>query len=458
MSVLHCPPQQRGLYFPKITFLQRLHKHGAPYFQFKTIMTRNNQTKEITAEQFISQYFKKIGVGGIVKPDQFWRFLTKKFGTMADEFGECVDTRENGQRADPYVLKNQTIEFSNAIAAQFDVAKLRSTALWFIHQQFQLKNKVVLEVGCDNGILLCMFAELYPDTKFIGIDPCYPAIKIARERAKSLELDNIYFQVATLNEFAKESNKSVFDIIISITVFHEILADDLLNSQKTIISDSNSVFSIEDADNNFMPECIDANDINSLSGMLSDNGRFISVDRWGTPHMLLKWIRLNEKIGLRCSLPDSNMIKFKNNAGESEIAPLTVFLKGTKAPLLACDVLAFTSYPAFADKTAYHVIEDEKIAEIIYSALTKEEIYFQESIHNDGSGTVRLMMGVANGLGYVYTTATTGFRRLALIPSAVLYEKAREMDEARGQAEKVASVKYHWGDAKVLSRLNIPLI
>ena len=425
--------------------------------ELKNFMTKKNLSKEITAEQFIDQYLKKIGVGGSVKPEQFWRLLTKKFGKLAEEFGDCVDARENGQKVDPYVLKNQTVEFANAIAAQFDVAKLRSTALWFLREQFQLNDKMVLEVGCDNGILLCMIASLFPDTKFTGIDPCEPAIKIARERAKYLELTNIEFQVATLDSFVKESNQTVFDLILSVTVFHELLANGLIESSKTIMSYSNSAFSIEEADNEFTPECVEINELKILKQLLSKNGEFISIDRWGTQYELLKWIRLNEKVGLSCSLARSNMIKFKGSSGQPEILPLTVFSKSTKAPLLACDVLSFKAYPGFVDVTAYHLIEDMMVAEMIYGALTKEEIYLHECVYNDGSGTERITMGVANGLGYVYTTATTGFRRLALMPSAVLYEKASEMNEARGHAEKVASVKYRWGNASLLSRLNIPL-
>jgi hypothetical protein len=77
------------------------------------------------------------------------------------------------------------------------------------------------------------------------------------------------------------------------------------------------------------------------------------------------------------------------------------------------------------------------VAEMIYSALAKEEIYFHECIYNDGSGTERLTMGVANGFGYVYTTTTTGFRRLVLIPNGVLYEKAYEIDKARSMRKKL---------------------
>jgi hypothetical protein len=302
-----------------------------------------------------------------------------------------------------------------------------------------------------------MIASLFPDAKFIGIDPCGPAIKIALDRAKVLQLTNIEFQVATLDTFAGESNQTIFDLILSVTVFHELLADGLFDTSKTIMSDSNSAFSIEEADNEFMPKCVEINDLKVLTQLLSADGKFISIDRWATQYDLLRWIRLNEKVGLCCSIPSSNMIRFKGSSGQPEILPLTAFYKGSRVPLLACDVLSFKAYPGFVDVTAYHLIEDMMVAEMIYGALTKEEVYFHECVYNDGSGTERLTMGVANGLGYVYTTATTGFRRLVLIPSAVLYEKAHEMDEARGHAEDVASVKHHWGDPNLLSRLNIQL-
>ena len=139
---------------------------------------------------------------------------------------------------------------------------------------------MVLEVGCDNGILICMFATLFPDTRFTGIDPCEPAIKIALERAKYLGLTNIEFKVATLDTLVEESNKTTFDLILSVTVFHEILADGLFDSSKTIMSDSNLTFSIEEADNEFMPNCVEISDLKVLAQILSADGKFISVDRW----------------------------------------------------------------------------------------------------------------------------------------------------------------------------------
>ena len=49
--------------------------------------------------------------------DDYGTYLKIGFA-LADEFGDCVEARENGLKVDPYVLKNQTIEFANAIRAR----------------------------------------------------------------------------------------------------------------------------------------------------------------------------------------------------------------------------------------------------------------------------------------------------------------------------------------------------
>ncbi len=132
-----------------------------------------------------------------MKPEQFWRLLDKRFGKTSKAFGDCVEARERGEAANPYPLKNQSLEFANAVAAQFDVAKLRSIGLWLIREQLPMTGKV-LEVGCDNGILLCLLASLYPDAQFVGIDSCEEAVVVARQRAANLELTNVEFHVTAL--------------------------------------------------------------------------------------------------------------------------------------------------------------------------------------------------------------------------------------------------------------------
>jgi hypothetical protein len=64
-------------------------------------------------------------------------------------------------------------------------------------------------------------------------------------------------------------------------------------------------------------------------------------------------------------------------------------------------------------------------------------------------------MGVANGLAYVYTFSSTGFRQLFLAPSAVIYEKLHEMKAAREELEEYADIKYLLGNPDLFLRLGL---
>ena len=418
-------------------------------------MNSKQTTEAVSPQKYVELFFKKLGIGSSVQPDQFWRLLKKRFGNAADQFGDCVAARERGESVNPYTLKNQNIDFANAVAAQFDSAKLRSVAIWLFQEGFQLKDKKVLEIGCDNGILLCLLAEVYRDTTFIGIDPCEPAIRLAQERATALSLSNVEFRVGSAETESRSEESRNFDLILSVTVFHELLAGGLIKNSESIMADSKGYFSIEELDQGFRVNAADIPSLVAVHSLLLDDGKFVSVDRWANHNLLLKWIRLNESIGLNCSLAASIILQYKLGSGESEQLPLTVFSKDSPGPARACDILSFSSYPAFGQIKPLHKIEDVRLAEVFYEAMDKQELYFHELVYRNGSGVLRTHMGVAKGLGYVYTSTSVGFRELIIIPSALIYENTQQLIDARVAAERYAEVRHAWGDAALLSRLSV---
>ncbi len=418
-------------------------------------MNSKPTTEAVSPQKYVELFFKKLGIGNSVRPDQFWKLLKKRYGNAADQFGDCIAARERGESVNPYTLKNQSIDFANAVAAQFDSAKLRSVAIWFFQEGFQLKDKKVLEIGCDNGILLCLLAEVFRDTTFIGIDPCEPAIRLAQERATALGLSNVEFRVGSAETESRSEGYGHFDFILSVTVFHEILAGGLIDNAESIMADSKGYFSIEELDQNFRVPAADIPSLVAVHSLLLDDGKFVSVDRWGGQSSLLKWIRLNESIGLNCSLGASIILQYKLGSGESEELPLTVFSKDSPGPARACDILSFRSYPAFGQNKLLHKIEDVRLAEIFYEAMDKQELYFHELVYRNGSGILRTHMGVAKGLGYIYTSTSVGFRELIIIPSALIYEYTQQLIDARVGAERYAEVRHTWGDAALISKLSI---
>ena len=409
---------------------------------------------EISVEKYVDDFFRRCGLGSPMKPDFFWRTLSKNFGRTADVFVGCVESRERGEDVNPYPLKNQSLEFANAIASQFDAAKLKAVAVWFIKDRPDIEGKRVLELGCDNGILLCLFAELYPDTKFIGVDICSEAIEIAKQRAVTLELGNVEFFCGAVKDHPS-LNEHLYEIILSITVFHEVLADDSNGSILKKIENSKTLFSIEDLDEQLSAQYPLIEELDTIKKLLSPIGRFISADRWGFSDVLLMWVRLAEKAGLYLSLPSSRIICYKDPGVGTQNLPLTVFACKNKIAVRASDILSFFAYPHFVEKTELHVIKDHILAELIYSALNKIDVYYHEVTYNDGSGIAHLHIGVANGIGFMYTATNTKFRELALVPSALLYERIVGVNKTREHLWSIAKVTHRWGDPKLLSQLGI---
>jgi cyclopropane fatty-acyl-phospholipid synthase-like methyltransferase len=52
----------------------------------------------------------------------------------------------------------------------------------------------VLDLGCENGVLTCFYAILWPDEKVFGVKRSQAAVSAARELAKRLGLANVSFE------------------------------------------------------------------------------------------------------------------------------------------------------------------------------------------------------------------------------------------------------------------------
>ena len=403
----------------------------------------------------IDSYFRDIGVTKRIKPEIFWKTLKKRFGEQSVALLDCINSRSAGFRADPYPLKNVSIEFANAVASQFDRSKLQSVAQWLIQNIKGIDGCDILEIGCDNGILLCFLARSFPEANFVGIDSNEQAILLATQRAKFLNLNNVIFKKASIADRSFVDFDKKFDLVIAVALFHEIFDDGGIGSAEESVSIYRSQHSIEEEDLSLDISNFDITPLANIAKIINSEGIFISVDRWVTEKKLLKWVRLCERADLYPNLQHSSIIFYESGDKKPEQLPLTIFSKDKQTPLLPCDILSFKAYPIFKDHSSITVIKDAHIAEIIFSSLDKEEIYFEQVKYVDGSGILHMRIGVAGGLGYIYQTTTRGFRELILVPSIALHEKVEEIIDERTNRYSVAEVSYSWGKDKTLTRLGI---
>lgn len=410
----------------------------------------------MSVQQYLDAFFKKTGLGATMKPDVFWRGLERRFKGDAKAFGDCIDARTTGINRDPYVLKNKSLEFANAVASQFDLAKLRAVGIWFIQsQQFQTSERV-LEVGCDNGILLCLLASLRPEAQFFGFDRCVEAIERAKERASALGLTNVHFEHCELQDTLSKFAGKTFDLVISVAVFHEVFSGEGKLTMDGFGDHKEPRFSIMDADKLSEHIQTDAR-VSNIRHLLTADGAWCSLDRLVSPDDVLWWIRKVEASGFCLDFPSSYLVAFKDMSSHEEHFPLTVFTNSGEARANAIDVLAFMGYRNFTKQGGYQEISEPHSAELIYSGLAKLNLYEQQSVFRNGSGTERMEVGLAGGLGFVYQTTSNGVRRLTIFPSVLLGDHLKKIVSEIPEREKTADVSMNIENREALKRLGIEL-
>ena len=79
----------------------------------------------------------------------------------------------------------------------------------------------VLDVGCGRGRIMNRLAELYPHSRFMGMDLSTDAIGFARNEASKKSLDNSEFVARDLSTFDESAEPESFDFITTFDAIHD---------------------------------------------------------------------------------------------------------------------------------------------------------------------------------------------------------------------------------------------
>ncbi|MGH9390271.1 MAG: class I SAM-dependent methyltransferase [Vicinamibacteria bacterium] len=79
----------------------------------------------------------------------------------------------------------------------------------------------MLDVGCGQGRIVTRLAELYPRSRFSGMDLSAEAIEFAREQASQRGLSNVEFEVRDLSNFDETAPPEDFDFITTFDAVHD---------------------------------------------------------------------------------------------------------------------------------------------------------------------------------------------------------------------------------------------
>ncbi|MGE5219194.1 MAG: class I SAM-dependent methyltransferase [Chloroflexota bacterium] len=79
----------------------------------------------------------------------------------------------------------------------------------------------LLDVGCGSGRIINRLAELFPSSRFTGIDLSSSAIQVAWKDAAEKKLRNVEYIVADLSDFDVKAEIEAFDLVTTFDAVHD---------------------------------------------------------------------------------------------------------------------------------------------------------------------------------------------------------------------------------------------
>ena len=96
---------------------------------------------------------------------------------------------------------------------------------WFV-QIARKPPTTIVDVGCDNGVLTCFYALLFPESIVVGVDLHAEAVKCGTKLARMLKLVNVQFEQASIGEFVGTHNRGFADLVTLTAIGEELEPDD----------------------------------------------------------------------------------------------------------------------------------------------------------------------------------------------------------------------------------------
>lgn len=282
----------------------------------------------------VESYLRSVGIGGYQEQDDFRKRLMEKHGPIGGQVLQAIAAREEGEDVDIYPLKNMTLALSIDVTAHYYNHMYTEFLDWFCRERFSGPQSLV-DVGCDNGILTCFYATLYPAAEVVGIDKCAAGIACARELVSRLKLANVRFEVCDLQRIEGTFPEQSFDLILSTTVFHEVLGfpEDVSDSGCGAIA-----MRLEDPDG--------VRIVAEMARLLcAGTGTLVSMERCAGAGALAWWIRVLGQAGLGVDADRSTLLGYDNVYNERETLPIVVATRGRRPAAHSLgDIRAFRNY------------------------------------------------------------------------------------------------------------------
>jgi precorrin-6B methylase 2 len=357
----------------------------------------------------VDNYFKTIGVRHPKSEAVYLKQGLKRFGKRFQDLTSIIGARADGASINPYDLKNSSLELSLYVGEHFASPMWREFASWLVRENLEDPSQV-LDLGCENGVLTCFYASLWPNAKVVGIEQSDAAVTAARKLALNLGLANVSFENAEAHLYLS-ANSGRFDIIMATHSMHEILERDRARKpfqwdreyeriEDVVLTDADA-YTIET--------------LKHISAALAENGLFISLDRSPTEATMWWYAQCFEAAGMKISLSRSYSIECQGQRFPLIVARRT---RSGEARVTANEIVSLASFKKFADmKLSFK----EELADVMVRSFGPTETMFEAvCTFVDGSGVRTLRLLKAPTLLVLHDFTNHGFQHASLAPLVAL--------------------------------------
>jgi SAM-dependent methyltransferase len=399
----------------------------------------------------VESYFKSIGVGRPKSDAVYVKQGLKKFGKAFEDLTFLIGERANGVGADPYEDKNSSLDLSLYVG-EYHVSNVwREFASWLVKENLPTPSEV-LDLGCENGVLTCLYAILWPDAKVIGVERSPAAVAAARELAKRLSLGNVSFEQSDARRYL-DANVGRFQVITATLVMHEFLAEAGRRKPFTWESEYERIEDITLTG-------ADLHTVETLKAVvraLTTGGILISLDR--SPHLASKWwyTQCLEAAGMKVSLARSYVIECSHPSGVERF-PLTVARRAREdeSKTTPAEIVSLAS---FRELSALKLSLQADLADAFVRSIGPTEIMFDAVCeYLDGSGIRTIQLLKAPAFLVVHDFTNHGFRTAGIAPLVALPQVLSQCNDLTTELEAHCIVQKSVTEAAILwlSRLDCP--
>ncbi|WP_043931920.1 class I SAM-dependent methyltransferase [Bacillus sp. EB01] len=371
----------------------------------------------ITAEkeQLVDNYFNKLFIEASPNREAFWENLNGKHPDLAATLHHRMDERTRENQQEIYFAKNANLDFGLGVAgllADF----YKKYLSWFALLQYPQPGRM-LDIGCDNGILTCFYASLYPETEVIGIDINEAGISCANALAQRLDLKNVKFIKMEFDEINDHFPKGYFDLVTSVRVMHEVMG--------TIASPK--YWSLTEY-LEMLPINSDPGFLEIIRWVLSEEGNYIFCERLENPAAVGQWANLLNLSGMHLNWDSSDFIEFHETGTHKKDPVMVAGKKNIKLSTLQGLRALYTRdlEMDFKNGGSYRSVA----AELIFDEFEPKEFVLGKLLAFDSNWyKFRYEIWSTEEYYLVYASGNMGYRKLEILPTKSMEEAKEKLQE-----------------------------